>query len=127
MAIVKVHNKSRGVTYVYESHSYWDKDLKQPRSNRKLIGKIDPATGEVIPTGKKGRQKQEPSSEKKTVHSATESMPSSDQSARLLKEKDAEILRLKQQIGALEKELSDCRRFIQQAYALLGKAVSEGR
>ena len=47
MAIVKIYNKARGVTYVYESHSYWDKELKQPRSNRKLIGKVDPETGEV--------------------------------------------------------------------------------
>ena len=45
MAIVKVHNKARNVTYVYESVSYWDKELKQPRSHRKLIGRIDPATG----------------------------------------------------------------------------------
>ena len=37
MAIVKVHNKTRNITYVYESISYWDKELKQPRSRRKLI------------------------------------------------------------------------------------------
>lgn len=56
MAIVNVYNKSRGITYVYESKSYWDKDLKQPRSIRKLIGKRDPETGEIIPTGKRGRK-----------------------------------------------------------------------
>ena len=59
MAIVHVYNRARGVTYVYDSHSYWDKDLKQPRSTRKLIGKLDPVSGEVVPTGKKGRPKQE--------------------------------------------------------------------
>lgn len=47
MAIIKVHNKARNVTYVYESVSYWDKELKQPRSHRKLIGRIDPVTGNV--------------------------------------------------------------------------------
>lgn len=31
MFIVKVYNKARNVTYVYESYSYWDKELKQPR------------------------------------------------------------------------------------------------
>ena len=55
MAIVKVHNKARNVTYVYESVSYWDKELRQPRSHRKLIGRIDPATGDIVPTGKRGR------------------------------------------------------------------------
>ena len=53
MAIVKVHNKARNITDVYESVSYWDKELKQPRSHRKLIGRIDPATGDIVPTGKR--------------------------------------------------------------------------
>ena len=52
MAILKIHNKARGITYVYESESYWDKELKKPRAKRKLIGKIDPVTGEVVPCGK---------------------------------------------------------------------------
>lgn len=51
MSQVKVTNKKSGITYVYESESYWDKEKKQPRNKRKLIGKIDPETGEIIPTG----------------------------------------------------------------------------
>ena len=53
MAIVKVHNKARNITYVYESVSYWYNELKQPRSHRKLIGRIYPATGDIVPTGKR--------------------------------------------------------------------------
>lgn len=56
MSIVKVYNKKAGVTYVYESRSYWDKEKQQPRNKRKLIGKIDPLTGEMVPTGKRGRR-----------------------------------------------------------------------
>lgn len=41
-----------GITYVYENESYWDKVKKQPRSKRKLIGHIDPKTGEVVPNRK---------------------------------------------------------------------------
>ena len=53
--MAKVYKKAKnGTTYVYDSVSYWDKDLKQPRSKRKLIGKLDPDTGEIVPTGKKG-------------------------------------------------------------------------
>ena len=44
-SIIKKLNKQTGVTYVYESESYWDKEKKQPRSRRKLIGKIDEKTG----------------------------------------------------------------------------------
>ena len=36
MAIVKQLDKRSGITYVYESTSYWDKEKQQPRSKRKL-------------------------------------------------------------------------------------------
>lgn len=122
MAIVHVYNRARGVTYVYDSHSYWDKDLKQPRSTRKLIGKLDPVTGEIVPTGKRGRPKKEQSPEKNYGHSA-----SVDQTMRLLEEKDAEILSLKKQLSAAEQESANYRRLIQQVQAILGKATAEGR
>ena len=48
MSIVKVKNKKNGITYVYESNSYWDKEKKQPRNKRICIGKIDPKTNEII-------------------------------------------------------------------------------
>ena len=127
MAIVHVYNRARGVTYVYESQSYWDKELKQPRSNRKLIGKLDPDTGEIVPTGKRGRTKQEQDPEKKSSHSVTDSKTSVDQTRRLLKEKDAEILSLKKQLSAAEREIANYRQLIQQAHAILGKAAAEGR
>lgn len=57
MAIVKSYQKKTDTTYVYESESYWDPEKKQPRSKRKLIGKIDKETGEIIPTGTRGRKK----------------------------------------------------------------------
>ena len=59
-SIIKKLNKKTGVTYVYESESYWDKEKKQPRSKRKLIGKIDEQTGEIVPTcGRKSRKLKE--------------------------------------------------------------------
>lgn len=57
MAIIKQYHKDTNTTYVYESVSYWDAEKGQSRSKRKVIGKIDPATGEIIPTGKRGRKK----------------------------------------------------------------------
>ena len=47
MAIINLYNKKLNVTYVYDSVSYWDKDLKQPHSKRKLIGKRDRVTNET--------------------------------------------------------------------------------
>jgi hypothetical protein len=43
-------NKKTGVTYVYESVSYWDKEKKQPRSRQVCIGKLDKETGAFIPS-----------------------------------------------------------------------------
>ena len=56
MSIVKSKNKKTGVTYVYESESYWDKEKQQPRAHRRLIGKLDEETGDIIPTGRSGRR-----------------------------------------------------------------------
>lgn len=55
MPQIRIYNKQTGITYVYESTSHYDKEKKQSRSKRKLIGKVDPVTGNVIPTGKVGR------------------------------------------------------------------------
>lgn len=61
MAIIQQYHKDTDTTYVYESVSYWDAEKGQSRSRRRCIGKIDPATGEMVPTGKRGRKKKEAS------------------------------------------------------------------
>ena len=52
-AIVYQTNKKTGITYAYESVSYWNKEKQQSRAKRKCIGKVDPSTGQIIPTRKK--------------------------------------------------------------------------
>ena len=59
MAIINQFDKRSGITYVYESTSYWDKDKQQPRAKRKLIGKRDPITGEMVPTDGRGRKSED--------------------------------------------------------------------
>lgn len=123
MAIIDVYNKQRNVTYVYDSESYWDKDLKQPRSHRKLIGKRDPVTNEIIPTGKRGRKKSAYSDEKAAAPSDTESREQLEDALRLIQEKDAQILNLRQELSAVEKENRIYRSTLQQASALLDKTM----
>ena len=48
--IVYQQNKKTGVVYVYENHPFWDSGKKQSRSIRKLLGKLDPSTGNIVPT-----------------------------------------------------------------------------
>ena len=70
MSIVKFKNQS-GVTYAYESVSSYDPKTKQSRPKRTYLGRVDPETGEIIPTkGKRGRppkaqKENEETSEKK--------------------------------------------------------------
>lgn len=100
MAIITQYHKDTDTTYVYESVSYWDAEKKQSRSNRRCIGKIDPDTGEVVPTGKRGRRKKNES-------------PADDarisEMAHMLDQAKAEIVALKtrnSELSGLVKQLS---------------------
>lgn len=57
MAMVHQTDKRSGITYVYESKSFWDKEKKQSRSKRTLIGRLNLETGEITPTD--GRRKKQ--------------------------------------------------------------------
>lgn len=61
MGIIKQYDKRTGITYVYESKAYWDKEKQMSRAKRTLIGKLDPETGEVIPTDGRQRKTKSPS------------------------------------------------------------------
>lgn len=52
MAIVYQTNKQTGITYAYENQPFWDKGKRQSRARRRLIGKVDKETGEIVPTRK---------------------------------------------------------------------------
>jgi transposase len=56
-AIVHQTDKRSGITYAYESISYWDKEKKQSRAKRTLIGRVDKESGEIVPTDGRGRRK----------------------------------------------------------------------
>ena len=86
MAIIKQFDKRSGITYVYDSKSYYDKEKKCSRAKRTLIGKIDPDTGEIIPTS-----------------------PEINKDRRI-QELEDENRQLRLQVSALKKELSRLRK-----------------
>lgn len=105
MAIVRQLNKKTGVTYVYESHSYRDETTKQPRAKRKLIGRLDEVTGEIIPTRKRTRVVTTP--EEHEVGLTDQETPTDAASAstlELLKEKEQVIREQRTEINRLMKE-----------------------
>ena len=95
MGIVYQKDKRTGITYAYESTAYWDKEKKQSRAKRRLIGRVDPDTNEIVPTDGRGRKRSpdyDPSLDK------AEDMPNT------IKELKAEVRRLR----AENKELLEC-------------------
>ena len=96
MAIIKQFDKRSGITYVYDSKSYYDKEKKCSKAKRTLIGKLDPETGEIIPTdGRNKGAKSKPDS----------SSPEVNRDKRI-QELEDENRQLKLQITALKKELN---------------------
>ena len=95
MAIIKQFDKRSGITYVYDSKSYYDKEKKCSRAKRTLIGKIDPDTGEMIPTD--GRNK--------GAKSKPDSVSSGINEDKRILELEDENRQLKLQVSALKKEL----------------------
>jgi len=98
MTRINQHDKRTGITYVYESESYWDKEKQQPRSRRRLIGKIDEQTGEVVPTDGRGKKR----TEKKQASSGDTAL--CEDLKREIKEKDLLIHQLAAENKALVKE-----------------------
>ncbi len=119
-SIIKKLNKQTGVTYVYESESYWDKEKKQPRSRRKLIGKIDEETGEIVPTGGRGNCKK-----KKAAGISEAFPPDSDletlclEQANMLRQNDKEISALKKQVMELTLSVNEYKRRLSKIEELL--------
>jgi len=65
MSIVKQLDKRSGITYAYESISWWDKEKKQSRSTRRLIGRVDEESGEIMLTD--GRCRKEDSGNQEQI------------------------------------------------------------
>ncbi|MGN0138126.1 MAG: hypothetical protein ACI381_05920 [Candidatus Methanomethylophilaceae archaeon] len=107
MSIVRVYNKKMDVTYVYESESYWDKEKQQPRNRRKLIGKIDPVTGEIVPTGKPGRRPASATSVAEPAPVPKDSTSKCEDLRAIIEQKESEIMELKGRVKILE---SQCKR-----------------
>lgn len=101
MSIVHNTDKRSGITYAYESKSYWDKEKKQSRSKRTLIGRVDPQTGDIVPTD--GRCKK--NSPYQTVQLTEQDEIMNRLRGMKISELKQEILRLEIEIRQLKEKL----------------------
>jgi hypothetical protein len=93
MSIIYNTDKRSGITYAYESKSYWDKEKKQSRSKRTLIGRVDPETGEIKKTDGRCRK-----------NSPYQTVNLTEQEEILNRLKGMKVSELKQEIVRLEIE-----------------------
>ncbi len=98
-SIVHQYDKRSGITYAYESTSYYDKEKKQPRAKRKLIGRVDPVTGEIVPTS--GRRS---SAKSETIPAGSSMKEKYNLLKQQCSEKDEKISELNNVVLSLRKE-----------------------
>lgn len=120
MAIIKQYHKDTDTTYVYESISYWDPEKKQSRSKRRVIGKLDPVTGEIIPTGKRGRPRKQKTEKEKTQDNQLLSADPELQD--IIRKQQITISTLQQQIADLQEANQHLRKIIAKADSLSAKS-----
>ncbi len=106
MATVKHYDPRVNTTYVYDSKKVYDKTTNKTKLVRKLIGKIDPDTGEIVPTGRVGRPVK-----KQTANGSADGIPSEETIDYIAQfeayRKDREIQN--QRIERLERELQELK------------------
>jgi len=106
MAIIKQKDKRSGLTYVYDSFSWFDKEKKMSRSKRRLIGRWDEKTETVIPTDGRRRKDRPPKApavpKEKKVCPITE-----DEYELLYKQAVKENLRLKELLAQAQKKVAE--------------------
>ena len=116
MAIVKQYHKDSDTTYVYESTSYWDTEKGQSRSKRKVIGKIDPVTGEIIPTGGRGRKKKKPDTPADVIEAK-----SLAEDIETIRRQQIDISTLSEKVAAIEAENKRLKGIIKKASQMTEK------
>lgn len=128
-SIVHCKDNRTGITYCYESESYWDKDAKMPKSHRKLIGKLD-ENGNIVPTGPRGRRKKttEDKTEDKVKASTTTSkdaMPEKTSASLGSEVKDLQIqlAEERKRNSSLQQQLDEVRKEKEQLQSLLTSAL----
>lgn len=115
MARIEHYDKRVGITYVYESESYYDSEKRQSRSRRKLIGKIDPETGEMVPTGRKGRP-----SKNITSKDGTDYKEQCLSLQKQLERSEEKIRELEAELNAAAASINDYHKLIQKISLLCG-------
>ena len=101
-SIVYQTDKRSGSTYAYRSTSFRDPDTGRPRSRREYLGRVDPATGEIVPKAGGGRRNRSKVGEPEARADAGEVL-------RALRYRDDELARLEGEVARLSGLVGELR------------------
>ena len=108
--IVKSLNKKTGVMYAYSAESYYIPGVGS-RSHRKCIGKIDPDSGAIVPTGKRGPRPKQKKPDEAIAKQETGTTGSSELKAALIESTqkvnalESTVQKQKEKIAQLEMQI----------------------
>ena len=111
-SIVYQIDRKTGTKYAFESTSYWDKDKKQPRSKRRYLGKVDPETGDIIPS--RGRSTHSGEGEEKICTDEISALHKE------IKERDQTIDMLRREIDVLSAKYEEVLETLRKIHTLAG-------
>ena len=117
-SIVYRTDKKTGTVYALRSESYRDPVTKKPRNRKTYLGRVDPVTNMIIPKGEAGTR-----NTTKLGMADPERIPN-EKVARLLAQKNDEILLLKGQIVKMQQKIDSLQHLILRMKALLAEYQS---
>lgn len=122
-----------GRTYAYESRSYYDPEKKGSRPKRKYLGRVDPSTGEIIPSsGKRGRPRKNPQAPQnltcqnpdyKELYEST--VAALEQQKKECSELRVANAKLKQENAANARQMQRMTDFLEKAHGRIGEFLAE--
>ena len=116
MALIRQYRKATDTVYVLDAERIYDPEKKQTRYvHRRLIGKVDPSSGEVIPTGKRGRPRKDPAA--KNAQDEQEKVTASN--GQTIAELTARIEQLQQELEASQEQIRSMNSIMQSIQRLL--------
>lgn len=107
--IIYQTNKKTGIKYAYKSESYRDPVTKKPKSRRTYLGRVDPATDEIIPKADSGKRNRASVSDLSIPDHIQEELASRNETIRTLR----------QQVSTFETTLKSLKAAIEDALTSL--------
>lgn len=123
MAIIR-NRQRNGTVYVYQSDSYWDDAKQKQVTSRKLIGKVDPETGEIVPTGKVGRHRKDDPKATADTTIAEKYWVMYQEACKDLTKKDLVIHRQKKQV---ERVIREQEKLLEQVTEIITASIERNR